>query len=157
MRNFAKSRDGQRKGKRLGFPRFKKRGRCHDSFRFSTGAMRCVGKTVTLLRLGVIATHESTRKRARRLENGTARVLSATVSRTAQRWHVSFTVEVERAIPGCHARPGSVIGIDLGVKALLTGADDRGRVVTLDGPRALRTALQRLRRAKNGLGSRFRA
>jgi putative transposase len=40
-----------------------------------------------------------------------------------------------------------VIGIDLGVKALLTGADDRGRVVTLDGPRALRTALQRLRRA----------
>jgi putative transposase len=150
LRDFAESRKGQRKGKRLGFPGFKKRGRCRDSFRFSTGAMRCVGKRVTLPRLGVIATHESTRKLARRLENGTARVLSATVSRTAQRWHVSFTVEVERAIPGCHARPGSVIGIDLGVKALLTGADDRGRVVTLDGPRALRTALHRLRRASRG-------
>lgn len=37
-----------------------------------------------------------TRKLTRRLENGTARILSATVSRTAHRWHVSFTVEVDR-------------------------------------------------------------
>ena len=57
---------------------------------------------------------------------GTARILSATVSRTAQRWFVSFTVEVRAAVPERHARPGSVIGIDLGVKTLLTGVDERG-------------------------------
>src|SRR5262249_34938790 len=120
---------------------------CRDSFRFSTGAMRCCGTTVTLPRLGTIATHEPTRKLARRLGNGTARILSATVSRTAQRWFVSFTCEVERAIPERHTRPGSAIGIDLGVTALLTGVDHAGTVVTVDGPRALRASLRRLRRA----------
>jgi putative transposase len=67
--------------------------------------------------------------------------------RTAQRWFVSFTVEVDRAAGGRHARPGSVIGVDLGVKTLLTGVDDRGNVVTVAGPKALRTALRALRRA----------
>jgi putative transposase len=147
LRDFTRSRAGQRKGRRLGFPRFKKRGKCRDSFRFSTGVMRCAGSTVTLPRLGAVRTHESTRKLARRVGNGTARILSATVSRTAQRWFVSFTVEVDRAVPGAHARPGSVIGVDLGVKTLLTGVDDRGNVVTVDGPRALRSALRALRRA----------
>jgi putative transposase len=146
LRDFTASRTGGRKGRRLGFPRFKKRGRCKDSFRFS-GVMRCAGSTVTLPRLGTIGTHESTRKLARRLENGTARILSATVSRTAQRWFVSFTVEVDQAVPGRHARPGSVIGVDLGIKTLLTGVDDRGSVVTAEGPRALRSALRRLQRA----------
>jgi putative transposase len=146
LRDFTASRKGGRKGRRLGFPRFKKRGKCRDSFRFSTGVMRCAGSTVTLPRLGTIGTHEPTRKLARRLGSGTARILSATVSRTAQRWFVSFTVEVDRAVPERHARPGSVIGVDLGVKTLLTGVDDRGNVVTVAGPRALRTALRALRR-----------
>ena len=147
LRDFTKSRKGERKGRRPGFPRFKKRGRCRDSFRFTTGAIRCTGATVTLPRLGTVATHEPTRKLARRLGNGTARILSATVSRTAQRWHVSFAVEVDRAVPGCHARPGSAIGVDLGVKTLLTGVDDAGNVITVDGPKALRASLRRLRRA----------
>src|ERR1700683_5227689 len=80
LRDFIKSKKGQRKGRRLGFPRVKKRGRCRDAFRFGTGVMRCSGTTVTLPRLGVIRTHESTRKLARRLEGETARLLCATVS-----------------------------------------------------------------------------
>jgi putative transposase len=147
LRDFTASRKGIRNGRRVGFPRFKKRGKCRDSFRFSTGVMRCAGSTVTLPRLGAVRTHESTRKLARRVGSGTARILSATVSRTAQRWFVSFTVEVDRAVPGRHARPGSVIGVDLGVKTLLTGVDDRGNVVTVAGPKALRSSLRRLRRA----------
>ena len=84
---------------------------------------------------------------ADRLENGSARILSATVSRTAQRWHVSFTVEVDRAIPQRHPRPGTAIGIDLGVKALITGAEETGTVITVPGPRPLAAGLRRLRRA----------
>ena len=99
LRDFAKSRKGERKGRRLGFPRFKKRGRCRDSFRL-TGALRCGRGTVTLPRLGVIRTHECTRKLARRLEDGSARILSATVSRTAQRWFVSLTVAGRPGRPG---------------------------------------------------------
>jgi len=147
LRDFVKSGKGERAGRRLGFPRFKKRGKCRDSFRFSTGVMRCAGATITLPRLGVVATCESTRRLARRLDAGTARILSATVSRTAQRWHVSFTVEVERAVPERHPLPGSAIGVDLGVKSLLTGADHAGNVTAMDGPKPLRASLRRLRRA----------
>ncbi len=46
-----------------------------------------------------------------------------------------------------HARPGSVIGIDLGVRTLLTGVDDRGNVVSVVGPKPLGASLRRLRRA----------
>ncbi|MFB4297105.1 IS607 family element RNA-guided endonuclease TnpB [Actinomadura sp. NTSP31] len=146
LREFVASRNGVRKGRRLGFPRFKKRGRCRDSFRFGSGVMRCSGRMVTLPRMGAIATHESTRKLARRLENGTARILSATVSRIAHRWYVSFTVQVDRDIPGRHARPGSAVGIDLGVRTLLTAVDDRGAVIEIDGPKSLGAGLRKLRR-----------
>jgi putative transposase len=125
LRDFAKSRKGQLKGRKLGFPRYKKRGKSRDSFRL-TGTIRCAGSTVTLPRLGVIATHESTAKLAGRIAGCTARILPATVTRTAQRWYVSLTVEEGRPVPGRHARPGTAIGLDLGVKALITGADNAG-------------------------------
>jgi len=113
LRDLVKSRKGERKGRRLGFPRFKKRGRCRDSFRL-TGVLRCSGSTVTLPRLGTLKTCEPTATLAQKIDTGTARILSATVSRTAQRWFVSFTVEVERecrgGTPGRARRSGSTSG-----------------------------------------------
>jgi IS605 OrfB family transposase len=60
---------------------------------------------------------------------------------------VSFTVEVERDIPQVPAHPGTAAGIDLGVKTLLTAVDHLGRVITVAGPKPLRTSVRRLRRA----------
>ena len=95
LNGFVKSRRGERKGKRLGFPKFKKRGKCRDSFRFGTGPIRCGRRSVTLPRLSEVAIHESGRKLARRLENGSARILSATAAGiTAQ-----ATPGVPRALP----------------------------------------------------------
>jgi putative transposase len=145
LRQYIRSKKGERKGRRLGFPKLKQKGRCRDTFRLY-GAIRCAGATVRLPRIGTIATHESTRKLARRLDSGTARIVSATVSRTAQRWFVSFAVEIERGAPELHTRPGSAVGIDLGVKTLLTGADDQGGILAFEGPRPLRAALRKLRR-----------
>jgi putative transposase len=146
LRNYVESKKGERKGRRLGFPKFKKRGKCRDSFRL-TGAIRCGRATVRLPRLGTIRTHEPALKLSRKIEDGSARILSATVSRTAERWFVSFTVEVERDMPEPHARPGSMVGVDLGVKTLLTGVDDRGRLIAVAGPKPLRASLRKLRRA----------
>jgi putative transposase len=146
LRDFIKSKNGERAGRKLGFPRFKKRSRCRDSFRL-TGSLRCSATTVMLPRIGTVRTHESTRKLARRLDNGTARILSATITRTAQRWFVSFTCEVAREIPSRHARPGSAAGVDLGIKSLLTVADSAGDIFTIDGPEPLRASLRKLRRA----------
>ena len=85
LRNFGDSRSGKRAGRQVGFPRFKARRRSTPSVRFTTGVIRVEAdrKHVTLPRLGAIKTHESTRKLARRLEQGTARILSATVRRQA--------------------------------------------------------------------------
>ncbi len=76
---WSKSKKGQRAGALVGFPRFKSV-RSRRSVRFTTGALRVEADRhhVTLPRLGWIRVHESTRKLARRIEAGTARVLSAT-------------------------------------------------------------------------------
>ena len=147
LRDFAKSQQGQRKGRRLGFPRFKKRGRCRDSFRL-TGAVRCGRGTVTLPRLGAIRTHESTQEAGPPAggRHGADLVGDGVADRAALARVVHRRGRPGRpgtAIPG----PGTAIGIDLGVKALLTGVDDAGTVITIPGPKPLKAGLRRLRRA----------
>jgi putative transposase len=119
LKNWSDSRNGCRRGPPVGFPRRKTKHRTRAACRFSTGAIRLLAnrKHVQLPRIGVIRTHESTRKLARRLEQGTARILGATISRTADRWFVSFTVEVQRAIPASNGK-ASVVGVDVGVREL---------------------------------------
>lgn len=146
LHDFIKSKRGQRKGKQMGFPRHKKRGKARDSFRLG-GTLRCDGSTVTLPRLGVIRTHEPTGKLGCLVADAVARIRSATVSRTAQRWFVSFSVEVERDIPARHARPGTAVGIDVGIKAQITAVDDTGQVLVFPGSKPLAASLRRLRRA----------
>ena len=85
---WAKSRRGERAGRSVGFPRFHGK-RERASVRFTTGVVRVEADRhhVTLPRLGSIRTHESTRKLGSRIEAGTARVLSATLTRdSAGRW-----------------------------------------------------------------------
>jgi putative transposase len=40
LRNWSDSRSGRRKGRLIGFPQFKKKGRCRDACRFTTGAIK---------------------------------------------------------------------------------------------------------------------
>ena len=140
--NWANSKRGKRKGRRLGFPRFRGK-RSGLSCRFTTGAFGLTDdrRHVKLPRIGTIRTHESTRKLARHVERGTARIRSATVSFRAGRWLVSFSVEIIRADP-TPARPGSVVGVDLGVKSLAVLSTGE----TVPNPRHLETALRELRR-----------
>src|SRR5262249_30043565 len=98
LNNWADSRSGRRPGRPVGFPRFGSRRRSTLSVRFTTGAIRIEPDRmhIVLPRLGRLKPHESARKLARRLDAGTARILSATVRREGQRWHVAFTMEVNR-------------------------------------------------------------
>ena len=64
------------------FPKFKSK-RARLSCRFSTGEFGLVNadrRHVRLPRIGVVRTHESTRKLARRIDAGTARIRSATLT-----------------------------------------------------------------------------
>lgn len=145
--NYAKSRRGQREGKKVGMPRRKSKHRARLACRFTTGTIRLEPdrRHVTLPRLGTIRTHESTRKLERRLANGTARILSATVRHERGRWFVSFQVEIQRA-QSAPARQDTAVGVDLGVKCLAVLADSAGEVRYEPNPAHLDGALKHLRR-----------
>ncbi|MFI9388864.1 IS607 family element RNA-guided endonuclease TnpB [Kutzneria sp. NPDC052558] len=142
LSNWADSQRGHRHGRRLGFPRFKGK-RSGLSCRFTTGAFGLASdrRHVRLPRFGLIRTHESTRKLARHVERGTARVRSATVSHRAGRWFVSFSVEISRVDPAPR-RPDTVVGIDLGITSLAVLSTGQ----TIPNPRHLEAAQRELRR-----------
>ncbi len=149
---WSKSRGGGRAGQEVGFPRFKT-ARSAKSVRFTTGAIRVEADRhrVTLPRVGSLRTHESTRKLARRIEAGTARVLSATASQDSSgRWHCSFQTLVAAKARPAHAphSPHRVVGVDVGVKAdalLVVGTPDGREVVRVPAPKSLTAAQARLR------------
>lgn len=151
LTNWSESKSGKRKGTRVGFPRFKVRRRATASVRFTTGVIRVDAdrKHVTLPRVGTLKTHESTRKLARRLEAGTARILSATVRREGRGWYCAFTVEVQRRVPA-PARTGTVVGVDLGIRTLAVLSNG----VAVSNPRHLNKALKTLRIASRRLSRR---
>jgi putative transposase len=151
LTNWAAAKHGRRKGATMGFPRHKRKGRGRDACRFTTGAVRVEPDRhhVTLPRLGRLRTHESTRKLARRLEQGTARILSATISWQDGRWFVSFGCEVQRAIRGPQ-RPGARIGVDVGVRQLAVLSDGR----RIPNPAPLQAAQRRLRQLNRQLARR---
>ncbi len=144
LSNWSSSRSGARAGRRVGFPRFKgRRGRL--SCRFSTGAfgLGADRRHIRLPRIGQVRTHESTRKLARKVEAGTARIRSATLSWQRGRWHVAFSVELPDPAPPARTG-GRVVGVDLGITSLAVLST--GQVVP--NPRHLDRALRALRRTQ---------
>ena len=150
LENWSKSRSGKRAGAAMGFPRFKTRHRSTRSVRFTTGAIRVEPDRhhVVLPRIGRICTHESTRKLARRLEAGTARILSATVGFTGGRWCCAFQVIVAGKTRPAQTRRSEhpVVGVDVGVKDLLVVATADGlQVDRIPAPKSLTRVQSRLR------------
>ncbi|MFL5993298.1 MAG: IS607 family element RNA-guided endonuclease TnpB [Streptomyces sp.] len=146
--NYAKSKNGKRKGARMGVPRFKVKRKARLACRFTTGTIRVDtdGRHVTLPRLGTIRTHEPTVKLLARVQAGTARILSATVRHERGRWFASFQAEVKRELEPV-ARPDVAVGIDLGVKTLAVMADSTGEIRTIANPGHHDRARKQLRRA----------
>ncbi|MET9680929.1 IS607 family element RNA-guided endonuclease TnpB [Streptomyces coeruleorubidus] len=144
--NYAKAKQGKRKGCRVGVPRRKPKRKARLACRFTTGTIRVEadGRHVTLPRLGTIRTHEPTVKLLDRIQAGTARILSATVRHERGRWFVSLQVETAREITRV-ARPDAVVGIDLGVKHLAVLADSSGEIRYEPNPKHLDGTLKLLR------------
>jgi putative transposase len=150
LSNWSSSRSGTRAGHKIAFPRFKGR-RSRPSCRFTTGAFGLAAdrRHVRLPRIGVVRTGESTRKLARKIETGRARIRSATLSFQRGRWHVSFSVELPDREPA--PRPGGrVVGVDLGITTLATLSTGK----RVPNGRGLDRELRRLRRAQRRVSRR---
>ena len=145
--NWSKSRKGKRKGRRVGFPKFKGKGREIPRFAYSTsrpsdgGLIKGDPKALWLPRIGRVHCLENVTARV----DG-ARVIRMTISRRAGRWYAALTVE--RDEPTTKKAPkGGAVGIDLGVKTLATLSD--GTIVP--NPHSLAADEQRLKRAQKAL------
>ena len=146
--NWQQSRSGKRAGKRVGFPRFAKKGRDRDRVAFTTGAIRVEPdrRHVTLPRIGCVRVHENTRRLQRLLAAGRARILAVSVSRKGTRLIAAFRVLVKRPQQSRVAKPDSRIGVDVGVRVLATVANREGEVIErVANPRPLEAALKELR------------
>jgi putative transposase len=122
---------------RTRYPRFRRKG-VDDRFTLTNDQFRVDGKRIYIPRLGPVRMREALRF--------TGRIVSATVSRRADRWHVSITVDATDA-PLPTAENQGEVGIDLGVSVLATLSTGE----QWPGPKALRSLLDRLRRLSRSL------
>jgi putative transposase len=103
---------------------------------------------VRIARIGEVKTYESTRKLYRHFSRGTGKIVAATVSERAGKWQITFTVELTRQVPVTRA-PERIIGVDVGVTTLYTGATPDGEhVLDVANPRHFVTAEKRLAHAQ---------
>jgi putative transposase len=164
---WSESRSGKRKGKRVGFPKFKKKSGVVPSFRLRNKhpkggkpAIR-VGdgdrpRSVTLPGIGVIAVHDDTRRLRRMLAKSRAKILFATITHRGGRWWVSLNVEAAELHPHRQHHPNEDagwVGIDRGLSAFLVCATSDGTEVAriIDAPKALAAGMATQRRLAKSL------
>ena len=144
LSNWSKSRKGDRKGRKVGFPKFKAKGSATPKFTYGTGSFGLIKddpKALKLPRIGRVHCMENVANRV-----GEAKVKRMTISQRAGRWYASLTVEREDK-PVKRAPKGGAVGVDLGVKTLATLSD--GTVIK--NPRYLRKSERKLKKAQQAL------
>ena len=118
--NFVDSRSGKRAGRPMGYPRFKKKGRCRDAFTLfhdvkkpgirperpslhygQTTVTTSVYRGLTVPRIGNIRLLGGSTKRLQRaVRAGHATVQSVTLSRSGDHWYASVLCKVHEVLPG---------------------------------------------------------
>jgi putative transposase len=123
---------------RARFPQFRKKG-CDDRFTLTNDQFDIDGCRIRIPNLGWVRMRESLRF--------AGKIMSATISRMADRWFVSITVDTPDNPHLPKAENQGVVGVDLGVTALATLSTGE-RVV---GPKPHKALLSRLRRLSKSL------
>ena len=131
--------------RRVGFPRFRKRGGSGDGWRVSNGRghIRTNGRYVNLPMIGWV-------KMTEELRFPEAVIAEVTVSRRAGKWFISFSCEVaEPEKPDLSGRPEAAI--DVGERRLATIRYSDDRVETIENPQPLERELAKLRQAQKAV------
>ena len=132
-------------------PRYHKKGKRQDSFTINRQRPdeKLVGRgCVRIPKIGWIATHESTRKLARLIEQGRGEALAVTVTRKHGRIVVNVRACVQRPQTNTKPRTGPVrVGVDIGERVLAVFATPDGQILErVENPKPLTNALAQLRR-----------
>ena len=122
---------------RARYPQFRKKG-VHDRFTLTNDQFDIDGRRIRIPNLGWVRMREPLRF--------AGKIMSATISRVADRWFVSIAVDTEDP-PKRKAENQGAVGVDLGVSALATLST--GEIIT--GPKPHKALLDRLRRLSRSL------
>ena len=120
------------------YPKFRKKGR-DDRFTLTNDQFSIDAFRIRIPRLGWVRMRESLRF--------AGKIMSATISRVANRWFVSITVDTEDNSHLPKAENQGAAGVDLGVSALATLST--GEIIA--GPKPHKALLSRLKRLSRSL------
>jgi putative transposase len=119
---------------KVGFPKFKSKKKDKQSFRVD-GAITIQKDKIKLPRIGWLRLKESSY-----IPTDNVKILSATISKHANKWFVSVQVEEEK--PELFSSYGEIIGVDLGINSLAVCSN--GEV--FENPKALKNNMIKLAR-----------
>ena len=169
---FSASKKGRRRGERVGFPHFQKKGQGPESFRLRNKVSRTgrhdirVGekgaRSLTLPMIGSVALREDTRRLRRMLRPGPdgvprAKIASATVTLKRGRIVITLTCELSDLHPDMRHRDDNgfrrpFVGVDRGLSHLVVVAgSDRHEWGRIDPPRHLVAAGPAIAQASRSL------
>ena len=123
---------------RARYPAFRKKG-VHDRFTLTNDQFDIDGSRIRIPNLGWVRMRETLRFQAK--------IMSATLSRVADRWFVSIAVDTPDSSHLPKAKNQGEAGVDLGVSALATLSTGE----TIPGPKPHKALLDRLRRLSRSL------
>ena len=123
---------------RARYPQFRKKG-AHDRFTLTNDQFSIDGCRIRIPNLGWVRMRESLRF--------AGKIMSATISRVADRWFASITVDVPDQSHLPKAENQGAVGVDLGVSALATLSTGE----LIPGPKPHKALLGRLRRLSRSL------
>jgi putative transposase len=152
--NYLKSKQGNRKGARMGFPSWRRRK--HGSrFRYDADRAKPLdSRTVRLPAIGDVAAREDLSWLTDRMDQGSARILGATIREQAGRWWISFQIEVDRDEINKRRQADDdalTCGIDLGLKTFAVIRNSDGSREEIHAPKPLKAARRALKRADRTL------
>lgn len=164
-KNWIASFQQTRAGRRVGYPRFKKRGVAHDSFtithdRKSPGIRLTTTRRLRIPTFGEVRIHDHAKRLQRKIRTRTVEVTSVTVNRHGHRWYASLTVEetIPTPRPSKRKRAAGIVGVDLGVK--VTAALSNGDLIPnprIKASHAIKLGRLQKALARSKKGSRNRA
>ncbi len=123
---------------RAKYPQFKKKGKSRDSFTLTNDQFAIAACRIRIPNLGLVRMRETLRF--------SGKILSATISRTADQWFASITVDTQDHNHLPPAENQGMVGVDLGVSALATLSTGE-KVVGAKPHKALLSRLKRLSRS----------
>lgn len=118
-------------------PKFKKKGKCKDSFYVGGDQIKIKGKKIWIPNLGLVKMSENLRFEGK--------VNSGVFSRTADRWFVSIQVDTAEEFSKCETN--NSVGVDLGINKMATLSNK----IAFESPKPLKKNLRKLARFQRKL------